>query len=460
MKEFISIRTSRDKTEAYLYIKEPPRVGFDIAAPTEEDIRELLDLHGIVYGIFDEAIKSATVSPVYDVEIVIARGALPQKGKDGYLEHLFEQSPEKKPALREDGTVDYKDMNVVHSIRKDEKLCNIIPPEQGVDGIDVYGNVLPASSGRPTVLPRGKGVRITEDGLSAVSSIDGQVRRSGPNYEVKPVFDVSGDVDYSIGNIRFAGNVIVRGSVLSGFTIEAGGTVEVFGSVEKANISAAGDIILHGGMGGGGSGTLKSGGSIYVKYIENCILSAYGDISAEWIMHCTVLSGGSVTVKGKKGLLVGGSVKAANMVKAMTIGSKYGTQTDIEVGIDPRVRSRLKEIKDELPILENEEKKTTQAINLFKKMEWSGRLPEERKAQYKKALETNNYQKGAIDKIKDEQRELEGLLQRETKGVVKASNLIYNGVKVAIGSATMVVTDTLSRCSLKRDGADVRVSAY
>ena len=453
----IRVSTSKDKLEAYLCLTEPEgNEGWY----TEKDMFDSLKEGGIVFGIDEGIVDALALSPRYGENVVVARGTPPKKGDDGYIEHYIEENPEVKPTVKPDGTVDYKDMNVVHSVEKDQKLCEVLPPKPGTDGMDVLGNEITAQSGKAISVPRGKGVKLTEDGKFVVASLGGQARRSGNSLEVKPVFEVQENVDNSTGNIKFVGNVIVRGGVTSGFSIHAGGNVEVFGRVEKANITAVGDIVLHSGVGGMGAGMIKSGGRIYAKYVENCTLSAHGKITAEAIMHSTVRCGDVVELTGRKGLIVGGSVKASHMVKAVTIGSQFSTPTEIEVGNDPKSKDRLKELKEMLDANEAEEKKTRQACELLTKLDRTGNLTNEKRLMLNRTGRMNEKHKEKIVGLKEEIEKLEASLEKGNRGVVKASNYIYHGVKISIGNASMVVKEELAHCSLKREGADVKLAAY
>ena len=121
----------------------------------------------------------------------------------------------------------------------------------GIPGKTVTGEMLSPINGSPVTLPRGKNVTISEDNMSLVSKINGQVSFQDGKVNVFSTYEVEADVDTSTGNISFIGNVCIRGNVLSGFTVEAGGNVEVWGVVEGAVIKAQGDIILRRGMDNG-----------------------------------------------------------------------------------------------------------------------------------------------------------------------------------------------------------------
>jgi len=80
-------------------------------------------------------------------------------------------------------------------------------------------------------LPRGKNVLLAEDGLSLLAGIDGRVEIIDGKIHIYAVYEVSGNVDNSTGNIDFVGNVIIHGNVLTGFEVKSGGYIEVSGRV-------------------------------------------------------------------------------------------------------------------------------------------------------------------------------------------------------------------------------------
>ena len=88
---------------------------------------------------------------------------------------------------------------------------------------------IPAKSGKSVPLPKGRNTEITEDGDTLIASMPGHVEFSGSTFQVKPVLDIDGDVDFSTGNIKFVGDVNIKGDVLSGFTVRSAGNIQVGG---------------------------------------------------------------------------------------------------------------------------------------------------------------------------------------------------------------------------------------
>lgn len=411
----------------------------------------------VFWGFKLEEIGRILKNPVFGEDICVAEGVPAVNGKNGSVEFYFDTESVSTPNILEDGRVNFRELNLIKSVERGQKLCGLIPPVPAKEGMNVRGNPVKGISGKPAVLPRGKNVKVSEDGQYLVSLIDGQLSHEDKQVNVFACYEVKDDVDNSIGNICFIGNVIIRGNVLSGFTVEAGGTVEVWGVVEAAVIKARGDILLRKGMNGLGKGLLQSEGNIVAKYIENSIVEAKKNITSEAIMHSHVKCGNILELTGKKGLLVGGSCKVGREVRAKVIGSHLATVTDIETGLDPTIRERYKIVRDEIPIIENEIKKTDQAIGILKRMEQMGTLTEEKQELRVKSIRTKIHLSARLKELQLELMELEMKVQEDLPGKIKALNCIYPGTRVSIGTCMMNVRETLHYCTLYRDGADVRV---
>lgn len=427
---------------------------------TKEEILLALRDEGIVYGLKLEEINNLIQNPVYNQSICIAEGTPPKNGQNGYVEYLFDTSSCSKPTMFEDGRINYRELNLIHSVTVDQPLCRVKPPVNGEPGRSIRNKVIPAINGKPVPTPRGKNIKISPDGKGIIAAIEGEVElQENGNIHVYANHEVPADVDNTTGNINFVGNVIVRGNVLSGFSIEAGGNVEIFGVVEGASIKAGGNIVLRRGMQGMGKGSLSCEGDIIARYIEYSNIESKNNIQAEAIMHSTVKCGNHLQLVGKKGLLVGGTCRVGKLIDAKVIGSHMATATEVEVGTDPTVRERYRKAKEELQSMESDIKKADQAIAILKKLEASGALSPEKQEILQKSVRTKILLSSKIEETKQEIQVLDEKLQLDAIGKIRVSGCVYPGVKVAIGSCMMYIKEPIDHCSLYRDGADVRVGA-
>ncbi|WHH58963.1 FapA family protein [Petroclostridium sp. X23] len=452
----IKIIISHHKMRASIII-EPPDGGEMLSS---EQIINALENENIVFGIDHETVDTISRYPVYGQEIEVAHGSDPVNGENAKMQYHFKLSKNTVPKILDDGKVDFRQLDLIDNVHAGDVLITVIPPTAGTPGKNVYGEEIPPISGKPVILPKGKNVKITENGLKLIAAIDGQVIVADRKVNVYSLYEVNGNVDNSTGNINFIGNVVVKGNVLTGFSIEAGGTVEVRGVVEGAVIKAAGDIILHRGMQGLGKGVLITDGNIIAKYIEHSSLTAKGDIKSEAIMHSTVQCGGSLELAGKKGLIVGGATRVGKEVIAKVIGSPMATVTEIEVGLDPSLRERHKELKEEIASMELEIKKAGQAIDLLKKLESMNKLDESKKIILDKSIKTKLFLDNNISVLKDEYLKIIERIEEEGNGKIKVQNTVYPGTKVSIGSSVMFIKENMQYIVFYRDGADIRVGQY
>ncbi|ANX00684.1 hypothetical protein CSTERLE_03295 [Thermoclostridium stercorarium subsp. leptospartum DSM 9219] len=453
----VKVSVSPDRMKAFILIKKSEQ-GEN--TPGINELLEELEKNGVVYGIKEDVLRKLAENPVYDQDVLIAEGLAPVHGENGRINFLIDINKEKKPVIMEDGSVNYRDLDYIVSAQKDQKICEVIPPTPGIDGINVMGSIIKAVSGKPARIVKGSNVYTSEDGLSFYSAINGQVKYENDKLSVFATYEVPADVDNSTGNINFVGSVFIRGNVLSGFTVEAGGDVEVFGVVEAATIKAGGNIILRRGMTGNNKGVLIAGGNIVARYIENSIVEAANDLKAEAIMHSDVKCGNRLELGGRKGLLVGGITRVGREIDAKVIGSYLATNTVIEVGVDPNVRERYKVVKAELSNLEENIRKTDQVIMLLQKLESIGRLTDEKKELLEKSLRSKVFYEDKISEYREELVKLEEKLQMEAQGRIRVENYLYSGTKISIGSATMHVKETLQHCTLYKEGADIKIGAY
>lgn len=452
----ILVTVSPDELKAFITLY---NTGDNVAIK-KEDIIGALDSQRVVFGIKEDIISYLVESPLYNEAFCVAEGIAPQNGKNGLITYHFDTDVNKTPTLMEDGRINYRELNLIQSVKEGQVLCSLVPPVKGVEGKTIKGRVISAVNGKPAVLPRGKNVAISEDGQSLVATTAGEVEYlDAMKVSVYTNHEVPADVDNSTGNVSFVGSVIIKGNVLSGFSVEAGGNVEVFGVVEGATIKAGGNIILRRGMQGMGKGTLIAGGDIVARYIEYSSIEASNNIQAEAIMHSNVKCGNKLELTGNKGLLVGGTCKVGNIVVAKVIGSHMATITDVEVGVDPSVRERYKNAREEIVSMESDIKKADQAITILRKMESAGVLTPDKQEILTKSVRTKVYLSTKIQEVKQEISILDEKLQQEGNGKIRALSFIYPGVKVSIGTCMMYVKEPLQYCTLYRDGADVRVGA-
>ncbi len=297
-----------------------------------------LERNGITTGIRESRISAILKKKIYDREVLIAEGTPVTNGEDGYFEYRFEvNTKNRKPSIREDGSVDYTSINAITCVNEGDVLVIYHPPVPGTPGQTVRGRVVvpkPARDVRPysTI-----GCSYNENTHIYTANISGRVELSNNKLSVLSFKEFSQDIDNVYGNVNFNGDVIVHGNVKPGVKIVATKTVTIDGSLEGSEVIADGDILIRGGVIGAGSARVESGGDILMDFVEYASIKAKGNIRANSFLDSKVEAGGEVVATGKLGAIVGGTVFGLGKVECMFAGNNVETRTRLVTGIRPEV---------------------------------------------------------------------------------------------------------------------------
>lgn len=348
----IDLFITLDQMSAWLIAYPPIGKGKEL---DRDMLSKTLESGGVRFGIEEQILdRIPTSKKKYFRLILVAQGNRAVDGKDGYVEDLFSREIKKTAAVDEFGRVDYTSLDLIQNINKGDTICKIFPPTQGTAGRTVLDKEVIARDGRPAVVPSGRNTELSEDGTRLIASRTGHVEFTGRNFQVKAVFYVNGNVDFSTGNVNFWGDVHVRGDVSSGFTVRATGTITVDGVVKSSTIEAGCDLVVARGVQGNDQAVIRAHRGVYAKYLEHCSVYTRELLQADSLLNCDVYSDGSVEVTSGRGTIVGGTVRAAHMVKANVIGSKSGAATVVAMGGRPYEVFEYRDLKMELKDLEEE----------------------------------------------------------------------------------------------------------
>ncbi len=426
-----------------------PPCGGGRMKSAEETLAALRDDYGIAFGLKEDVVSAAVNRRAFYQRVVVASGKQPEKGADGRLVFLFKTTHTYAPKVASDGGTDYRNLDVFESVTEGMTLITATPAEEGIDGCTVKGTVLTAKKGAEAKLPKGKNVRVSEDGRNLVAAKSGRVDYINDHVDVADVFRVPGDLDMSIGNIQFDGDVIISGNVIPGLTVEASGLIEVGGYVEGSTLIAGKDIILRNGMQGTDKGKLIAGGNIVARFLDHCEAEARGNIFSDYIVKCKAMANGSVTTKGKWGRILGGIVRAGKEITANTIGSPAHELTVLELGSSPELRAKC----TKLEAARNQIKVQLDKINNVSRVIPSHNdTPERQEMRQKLIIARDQLQQQYDETI----LELEALTQRlsEHSGAkLHVFKTIYPNVKITIDSCFLTTRSEIDFATFSyRDG--------
>ena len=428
---------SEDNLKVFLSVHPPSE---SVRKLTMELIEKLLADRGIVHGIDGNAIEQAIDEaasknvPLHDV--VIAEGRAAQQGEDAKIELKFQSEKSAGTIDEHSGVINYKERKSLQSVKKETLLAVKTPPTPGTEGLDVFGNIIPAKSGREEDLKPTGNVKVSEDGLSFISEIDGIVFLSPENkIWISKQYEVHGDVDYSTGNLSMEGSLDIKGWVRSGFEVRASDDIKIGGGVEDAIVEAGTDIYINGGIIGSAEGKVKAGGNITARFFESARAHADGDIFVhDDILRSTVTANGSIIVTKGKGRIRGGSVEAAKGVEVNEIGSDAGIKTSVSVGTDSKTRKLLAKAKKQLEDFKRKRVKTDKVLARFVIKYKSKTLPTDMNRKLEKLVKFKReiVRKEAL-MVKYRQKLLKEISETETESVeVKVNKVVYSGTTIII----------------------------
>ncbi len=413
----------------------------------------------IKYGLKEDFLRNILDHKIAGEKYCIAEGKRPVPGKDGSIRYYFDMAKPLLPKLNNDGTVDYRELDAINTVNKDEILAELIPPTDGENGIKVNGDIIPFAKGRIPKFKFGKNVRLSTDGVFLQSEINGLVEFKDNKVSVSEIL-IMENIDNSTGNINFNGNVIVNKDILNGFTLKAEGAVEVKGAVEGGLIESNGDVLIRQGIQGYNRLTINTKGNLSAKFIENSVVSSGANITAEAIMHSNVSSKANILVLGKKGLIVGGVCRAKYEIIARVIGSTMATTTVLEVGIDPDIKQRYDEISDVLKTDKENLERINQSLKVLEVLKRSNKLDSRKEELYNDLNKAQMSISLKISKMDRELNEIKSQMNALSKGKIKVAETIYPGVKIIIGNSFMYIRDEMKRCTFYEDSGDIRVGPY
>ena len=428
-KEKPIIRFSVDEMEAYMLLPSPDE-GEEYTVPY---VMQALSERGVNAGVDHEEIARMVVEEVFEREVLIARGAQPVDGVDGYFEYKFSTSFDNKPKVRPDGSVDYWSVHTIESVVAGQEIAIYHPPVEGEDGFNVKGKPIQAKKGRDQMPIKGKGFEVQPDGVTYVATVDGKIEMQNNRIVILPVYEISGNAEISLGNIDFRGDVVIHGGVESGVTIRSTGSVTIDGIVEACTIEAGKDVILRSGMLGGNKASVKTKGSITAKFFEFTNIECDGDIQADVLMDCDVKCQGKVSITGARGSIIGGTLHAIQGVEVTSLGNDAEKKTEIMVGAGADVASRLRVLEKKIEATETNLQKIEGGLKQFDMLEAERGVSYANDPRRMQLLRIKIRDTATLANDKEECKKLRRLVEGSRGACVSVLQEVYPGVIIRIG---------------------------
>lgn len=446
----VTVRISDDYYKAFISIEfnDP-----EVKVKTDEIVK-ILSAKNIIFGLKYNIIESICKNGKTVFNELVAEGIPHENGTDAEIIINVNKEHRAKPQILEDGRVDFKNMGFVEMVKNGDVLAEKRPATKGKNGTTVTGKVIRAKDGKEVVFKIGKNMRISSDGLKAISEADGTVIFDNEKISVVQMLEIKGDVGVETGNINFKGQVIINGNVTNGYVVECEGDLVINGVVEGAKLSSNGSIVISRGIQGHDEADIYCSGQLTSNFINSAKVHARGDIEAGAIMNSYVKCDGKITVKGKKGLIVGGEVTSKSDIEANTVGSEMGIITSIKLGVDVEIIDELKLLSGEVKELIEMHDKLDKSIKILKlKVEQN---PEDDRSIFMLKKYSTSFLE-MDENLSEKRMRLKMLneLVNNIRGAQLKAKTIYPGTRVKIGSSSYYVKNSLSHVMITKDKGEI-----
>lgn len=426
IKPRVEVSVSFDEMEARIKLNMTAREFVDNKVTISSEIIAALNKAAVSEGLDTLFQKPITVQK----EITVAKGIHPEDGEDAIIRYY--EIREKKPLIKEDGTINHYELDLIESVKKGDWLGEKIKPTSGKAGKTVTGRPLPARRGIDLKLKYDrKTIEELEEDNNIVlrAAADGAVRFSGDKISVDNHLVIPGDISYETGNIDFEGYVTIKGTVKDGFSVVAKNDISIqssmgLGVVNKI-ISKEGSIYIKGGIFGKNVSLIQAKKSVFVKYCNESNITAGEDINIGFYALDSNLKAKKIIMDPIHGKIIGGSVKAEIQVITGIIGNKSEKKTYINVtGFDREaIKGEFEHLLEKYKTLLIEVNAVKKQIDSFERSSVD--------ADYLNSTEYNQYLRkygDIVDEIKllDEYRKrLQQTLETKGEGAIDVSKAAY-----------------------------------
>lgn len=355
----ISIQIAQDALSVQLTLR-ASRSG---EPPTFSEVQSALTAAGIINGVHWDDIRAAlqqmSDEGLTSKQLLAARGIGPRAAVREMLvfhpkirERFPELAPDNLgPPPRDtdfadpepDKKIDYREKQTFFVVRKDQILAIRRPARPGEFGTNVLGDMVPFETIEYPQPEPGENT-VERDG-KVYAEVDGKFSFSKDHFKVDTVLELSGEVGYATGHIRFPAHAILRGRIQDRFSVWIGGNLESSVTVDCWDVFAAGNMTCTEGIIGRGDAHLRVRGDLSAKFIENCNAEILGNIrlivgSLNANIHCN-----KSLRAPERGRLVGGFCMVRETLEVQTLGNDAELRTELVMGIDFVAQRKLDSLR-------------------------------------------------------------------------------------------------------------------
>lgn len=440
--EKFTLKVSKDRLEAMI----SPRDPGSAVKYNEVDIKKLheeLQAAGVSAGLLDKPLARS------DGSCCVAQGAVAVHGENArikaYVKPGVAHVATAKDPMKDN--VDFREMGSIVNVPKDKLLLEKVPLTLGQPGRLVTGESLNAKPGKDITMKVGPGITLSEDGMKGYSAVEGKFVMVDGKPAVMVEHAISGDVDFSVGNIAFVGTrLTIGGAIEPGFKVKCKGDIIIAKGVQySAEVTAGGNLEIKAGVIGQDI-VIKCWGNFTANFMENVgRVEVKGDLNVhESMVQVHALVGGNVRVVKGKGVLAGGKYVVGGSIFVKELGSSDEVGTDLSVGVNPLLDEKKEKLKEEQAVWGakmNELIRNTTGLKALQKEKGSN-FPPEQQLLLKKYNHLLPQVMEQVNKLSEEEQVLEAEIEQAANESIYVFDVLHPGAKVSIGGISRILTST------------------
>ncbi len=448
LKDEIEITVSKDRLEAYAIIN-MNNEEFSKKTKQEylDDVLAQANNSGIVYGLEWEDIMERIGN---NVKIRIARGRIPENGKDASITMYTIKS--QKPVLSEEDSVNYYELDLINKVSAGDWLGERIEPNEGVPGITVYGEIIPALKGANKELKYDQTSIYeqcnNEEGITTLyAKITGAVIYEEDIISISKTLIIENSVSYHTGSIDFDGFVEIKDTIEDKFSVRAKRDIQVLGDLGIGAVNTVesinGNIYIRGGIAGRDQAKIICNGNLYTKFAANCTIECSGTVNIGYYAINCKINAKEVVFEASKSKVVGGTTEAHMRIEVGEIGSAMGTKTKTIVKGFKR-----SELKKQYDLLEDSLVKVKEKItNVKRKLSIyaiSQELSIENKKIYEILIEEIDKYNRSLKILNSEITKCHSYFKIKGEGEIIAKKRVFSNVLIQISDEKLLLIDSVN----------------
>lgn len=410
-----------------------------------------LNRKGVKHGLKQDILRDVLANERFDTIIDIAEATPPVNGLDAKIDLKIAINPDLKPQLRTDGGVDYRNIQSFSSVAKGQLLAVKQPPTPGKPGIAVNGENIPSEPGMDIMLPGGKNTEADESGMKLIAGKSGIIYLESGVLHIVEVLHILSNIDFSVGNVKYAGDVFIKGNVLPGFTVESDGLIHIQGEVDSAKIiSRNSTVVIEKGIHGKGDTRISAKKGIQVSFAQDATLITEGPIFVrQYLLHCNCVCE-TLEANAPNAQIIGGEIRAEKYILARQIGNE--TINSTKLFLFDKLKNAHEEKIKELTVLETKLKAELDPIErqlrtkaaLLKKR--TDEVTDRVRDEVKKWVDAFNGLNQKVSYVQQKIKEMRALLTGpvEYQGYIEITGKVFPGTECDLYGVKFPITTLLT----------------